>query len=198
MAKESQQELRKRLKEQYKRQELLKEANNPDSILYHQARIELGIALPPVTVQTIGEATSDFLLLEQLYHKVLERLHLEADGANGWNKQEALVAALSPYHRAVYHLYLFEGALGIGDIDKVFAFDSEVERRAVEEQMHEVCNAYALMGCNEMVDLIQEAQQAGTEKQLEAIASEFERLEPQIRATRLQFVKVNSPHFQLA
>lgn len=192
---------RKELKEQYKaksRQKyLLNLVENNNLLIGAIAQIELGKDLPEIDRNTIINATYETDLSQKVYFKILEKAY-KSDKKNKTLFNERVggtIEGFSDYLKAIYHSYLFESAIAIGDIDKEFTFESDLEEELLDNKFERLIAAYKLMNNDEMLKLIEAAKSIDDYDSLQEIAVGYNPQE--MDNHRLEFIKKNWKEFEL-
>ncbi|PTB97115.1 hypothetical protein C9994_04410 [Marivirga lumbricoides] len=99
------------------------------------------------------------------------------------------------YLKAIYHSYQFESAIAIGDIDKEFTFEGELEKELLDNKLERLMASYKLMKNNEMLRLIEAAKSTDDYDYLQEIAVGYNPQE--MDNHRLEFIKKNWKEFEL-
>ena len=192
---------RRKAKQQFKaeadHQRRLRWAASDHPQMRAYAQIELGIGLPSITKETIQTTSSGFALEEQLRLKILEKAFRQGTNLKSVFAKEvdSIIEGFSEYLQVVYDTTSFESMIAIGDIDKVFHAESDVERKALDEQMAKLTRAYKLMDCSTMLTLIERASRTTDYETLREIAKLYER--QVVESCRLTFIKDNWREFEM-
>ena len=192
---------RKEIKKQYKAQArqayLSRLAESDYPTIRGLAQIELGQDLPPITKTTIETATNGLDLTEKIYLKIFER----AFKSSPENKNifttglESSINGFSKYLQAIYHSYQFECAISIGDIDKEFYFEGDVEEKMLADKFDQLITAYQLMKNEKMLTLIEKARSVDDYDVWQEIAKIYQPAE--MDKHRLTFIKENAIEFEM-
>lgn len=160
-------------------------------------QLQRGKQLPPVTESTIVSAVDSSVLTSAIYFKILEKAQRLYPVTRGiFNSYiEKAVKQFSPFLQGVYHTHLFECALSIGDIDKVFHYDGELEYNQLLTRLSDLRRAYELIHCPQMLAFLEKALQAKSYEQLQLLSDEYIAMEKEVSFCRLKFIQNNLQEF---
>ena len=145
-----------------------------------------------------ANATNSFELLQKIDLKIIELAFkvkpnkLDINGVN-----DEAIRTLSFPLKAVYFTNEFEGLLSLGDADKEFYYEDNLEKSQRDNYFNELINYYVEMKNQKMISLIDDGKKAKRQKDFDKISDIIEQLEIQNDELRINYIKQNIEQFEL-
>jgi len=145
-----------------------------------------------------ANATNSFELLQKIDLKIIELAFkvkptkLDINGVN-----DEAIRTLSFPLKAVYFTNEFEGLLSLGDADKEFYYEDNLEKSQRDNYFNELINYYVEMKNQKMISLIDDGKKAKRQKDFDKISDIIEQLEIQNDELRINYIKQNIEKFEL-
>ena len=145
-----------------------------------------------------ANATNSFELLQKIDLKIIELAfkvkptELDINGVN-----DEAIRTLSFPLKAVYFTNVFEGLLSLGDADKEFYYEDNLEKSQRDNYFNELINYYVEMKNQKMISLIDDGKKAKRQKDFDKISDIIEQLEIQNDELRINYIKQNIEQFEL-
>ncbi|RZK67909.1 MAG: hypothetical protein EOO95_01475 [Pedobacter sp.] len=145
-----------------------------------------------------ANATNSFELLQKIDLKIIELAFkvkpakLDINGVN-----DEAIRTLSFPLKAVYFTNEFEGLLSLGDADKEFYYEDNLEKSQRDNYFNELINYYVEMKNQKMISLIEDGKKAKRQKDFDKISDIIEKLEIQNDELRINYIKQNIEQFEL-
>ena len=145
-----------------------------------------------------ANATNSFELLQKIDLKIIELAFkvkpakLDINGVN-----DEAIRTLSFPLKAVYFTNEFEGLLSLGDADKEFYYEDNLEKSQRDNYFNELINYYVEMKNQKMISLIDDGKKAKRQKDFDKISDIIEKLEIQNDELRINYIKQNIEQFEL-
>jgi len=145
-----------------------------------------------------ANATNSLELLQKIDLKIIELAFkvkpakLDINGVN-----DEAIRTLSFPLKAVYFTNEFEGLLSLGDADKEFYYEDNLEKSQRDNYFNELINYYVEMKNQKMISLIDDGKKAKRQKDFDKISDIIEKLEIQNDELRINYIKQNIEQFEL-
>lgn len=145
-----------------------------------------------------ANATNSFELLQKIDLKIIElafKVKPNKIDINGVNDEA--IRTLSFPLKAVYFTNEFEAILSLGDADKEFYYEDNLEKLEKEKNFKELISYYTEMQNLKMISLIEDGKKAKRQKDFDKISDIIEQLESQNDELRINYIKQNIEQFEL-
>jgi hypothetical protein len=145
-----------------------------------------------------ANATNSFELFQKIDLKIIELAFkvkpakLDINGVN-----DEAIRTLSFPLKAVYFTNEFEGLLSLGDADKEFYYEDNLEKSQRDNYFNELINYYVEMKNQKMISLIDDGKKAKRQKDFDKISDIIVKLEIQNDELRINYIKQNIEQFEL-
>jgi len=187
-------------KEKERERELIENSSSENLRTSTLAKIQLNEPIFHISKDDIlnANATNSFELLQKIDLKIIELAFkvkptkLDINGVN-----DEAIRTLSFPLKAVYFTNEFEGLLLLGDADKEFYYEDNLEKSQKENYFNELINYYVEMKNQKMISLIEDGKKAKRQKDFEKISDIIEQLESQNDELRINYIKQNIEQFEL-
>lgn len=181
-------EERKKLIQDYKRQESKKSLESGDLIIAHIAQLQLGLSSAHLTVQKILTTLKE-QLIDLIYYKIEEvaEKQFKADPKKFKTRED--VFKLLPFHiQAIYFSHQLEMLIAMGDCNKFF-------ENSIPEEIEIVAKSYRLFGFQSLGNLALGVLAGNYD--VEAFEQEFTHLKDSIQEKKIDFIRENAGEFEL-
>ena len=187
-------------KEKERERELIENSLSENLRTSTLAKIQLNEPIFHISKDDIlnANATNSFELLQKIDLKIIELAFkvkpnkLDINGVN-----DEAIRTLSFPLKAVYFTNEFEAILSLGDADKEFYYEDNLEKSQKENYFNELINYYVEMKNQKMISLIDDGKKAKRQKDFDKISDIIEQLEIQNDELRINYIKQNIEQFEL-
>lgn len=162
------------------------------------AKIQLGEPTFQITKDDILNTEHLFQLFEKIDLKISELVYkIKPSKIDIAGIDDEIVKTLPFPLKAIFFTNEFETIISIGDADKEFFYENNLEKSEKESYFDELISYYSEMKNTKMISLIEEGKKAKKEKDFDKISEKFEQLEIHNDEIKMNYIKQNIEQFEL-
>ena len=187
-------------KEKEREKELNKNALSEDLRTSTLAKIQLNTPIFQISKEDIlnTHSSNSFELLQKIDLKIIELVYkIKPTKLDVRGVEDEVVKTLSFPLKVVYFTNEFEAILSLGDADKEFYYEDNLEKLEKENNFKELISYYTEMQNLKMISLIEDGKKAKRQKDFDKISDKIEQLEGQNDELRINYIKQNIEQFEL-
>ncbi|TDG35626.1 hypothetical protein EZJ43_13485 [Pedobacter changchengzhani] len=187
-------------KEKEREKKLLESSMSENIRTSTLAKIQLNLPIFQVSKNEIlnFEAPNSFEILQKIELKIIELAYkIKPTKVDCFGVEDEIIKTLSFPLKAVYFTYEFEGLLSLGDADKEFYYENNLEKSEKENYFNELISYYLAMQNPKMISLIEDGKKAKREKDFDKISDNIEKLESENDESKINYIRRNLEHFEL-